>query len=112
MSKPSAAELEYMGSVTKLPCVCCDRPCEELHHPRDLHLGCGIGRKAPHDTVIPLCKFHHDEFHVGLPDYEPRTTFAYMANRMSWALDRARRMFGSSEPNSKVINLLQCWQLV
>ena len=22
-----------------------------------------MGRKAPHNTVIPLCKFHHDEFH-------------------------------------------------
>lgn len=52
-----------MARVAELPCVCCDRPCEELHHPRDLRLGCGMGRKAPHDTVIPLCKFHHDEFH-------------------------------------------------
>jgi hypothetical protein len=22
-----------------------------------------MGRKAPHDTVIPLYKFRHDEFH-------------------------------------------------
>jgi hypothetical protein len=22
-----------------------------------------MGRKAPHNTVIPPCKFHHDEFH-------------------------------------------------
>jgi hypothetical protein len=41
-----------------------------------------------------------------------RTTFASMEYLISFALDRARRMFGSSEPNSKVISLLQYWQLV
>jgi hypothetical protein len=43
--------------------VGCGGPCRELHHPRDLRPGCGMSRKSPHDTVIPLCKFHHDEFH-------------------------------------------------
>jgi hypothetical protein len=43
-----------------------------------------------------------------------RTIFASasMEYLISFALDRARRMFGSSEPNSKVISRLQCWQLV
>jgi hypothetical protein len=43
-----------------------------------------------------------------------RTAFvsASMEYLISFALDRARRMFGSSEPNSKVISLLQYWQLV
>jgi hypothetical protein len=63
MSKPSSAELKYMARVAELPCVCCDRNCEALHHPRELRLGCGMGWKAPQDTVIPLWKFHHDEFH-------------------------------------------------
>jgi hypothetical protein len=43
-----------------------------------------------------------------------RATFASasMEYLISFALDRARRMFGSSEPNSKVISRLQYWQLV
>jgi hypothetical protein len=50
---------------------------------------------------------------AGLPDQAGvRTTLASMADRMSLALDRARRMFGSSEPNSNVISRLQYWQLV
>jgi len=30
-----------------------------------------MGRKSPHDTVIPLCKHHHDEFHrIGKKPWE------------------------------------------
>jgi hypothetical protein len=36
---------------------------------------------------------------------------ASSADLISLALDNALRMFGSSEPNSKVMSLLQCWQL-
>jgi hypothetical protein len=49
----------------------------------------------------------------GLPDQAgSRTTLASMENLISRALDKARRMLGSSEPNSKVISRLQCWQFV
>jgi hypothetical protein len=72
-SKPSAAERAYMERVAELPCVCCGAPCEELHHPRSLALGCGMGMKAPHTTVIPLCKKHHDELHrIGKRPWEAR----------------------------------------
>jgi hypothetical protein len=33
------------------------------------------------------------------------------ADLISLALESARRMLGSSEPNSKVMSRLQCWQL-
>jgi len=36
---------------------------------------------------------------------------ASSADLISLALDSALRMLGSSEPNSKVMSLLQCWQL-
>ena len=91
MSKPTAAERDYMARVAELPCVCCDRPCEELLHPRDLRLGCGMRRKAPHDTVVPLCKFHHDEFHrLGKKPWE--TKFGEQMDH----LDRVRAMLNMS----------------
>lgn len=32
-----------------------------------------MGRKAPHNTVIPLCKLHHDEFHrLGKKSWEAK----------------------------------------
>jgi hypothetical protein len=48
--------LSYRASVVAVHAKSCIIP-------PDLRLGCGMGRKAPHDTVIPLCKLHHDEFH-------------------------------------------------
>jgi hypothetical protein len=36
-----------MERVAELSCVCCGAPCHELHHPRSLALGCGMGKKAP-----------------------------------------------------------------
>jgi hypothetical protein len=73
VSRPTTAELDYMRRVAELPCVCCGAPCEELHHPRSLALGCGMGMRAPHTMVIPLCKKHHDEFHrIGKRPWEAK----------------------------------------
>ena len=55
---PTVAEREYMGHAARLNCAargCMDYPVE-LHHPRH---GAGMGRRASHFDVIPLCPAHH-----------------------------------------------------
>lgn len=75
MSKPSAAERAHMSLVAELRCACrgCFSGCEELHHPRGLAFGTGMGLKASHMLVIPLCQKHHHEFHnLGRKTWEER----------------------------------------
>jgi predicted HNH restriction endonuclease len=52
-----------MALAAELPCQACGKASEQLHHPRSLALGCGMGLKAPHTAVIPLCFRCHEEFH-------------------------------------------------
>lgn len=55
------AERLHMDRVAGLGCILCirygyhDTPAE-LHHPRT---GIGVGRRASHTDVIPLCPYHH-----------------------------------------------------
>jgi len=56
-------ERAHMSKVASLGCVVCrrihgehDPGLVELHHPRS---GVGMGRRASHLDVLPLCVFHH-----------------------------------------------------
>jgi hypothetical protein len=59
--KPNKHEREHMNRVADLGCIAClnigypDSPAE-LHHPRT---GQGMGQRASHYDVIPLCPSHH-----------------------------------------------------
>ena len=61
MSNPTRAEKLHMSRVASLGCVLCrrlgynDTPAQN-HHPRN---GQGMGQRAPHSDVIPLCYEHH-----------------------------------------------------
>lgn len=50
------AEKAHMARVAQLPCIVCGRQPVELHHPRK---GAGLGRRASHFDVIPLCPENH-----------------------------------------------------
>ena len=57
------AERKHMSKVAELGCVVCRRlygPHDpgpvELHHPRH---GVGMGQRANHFDVLPLCVVHH-----------------------------------------------------
>lgn len=59
----TAAERKHMNAVAELGCVVCRRvygPHDpgpvELHHPRR---GTGMGQRANHSDVLPLCVPHH-----------------------------------------------------
>lgn len=64
---PSASELKYMCRVALLGCVVCRNEGlgfvpPQIHHLRvnpltGLHYG--MGQRAPHNHVIPLCEAHH-----------------------------------------------------
>jgi hypothetical protein len=55
------AEKKHMSAVAELGCAVCRRmgyegTPAELHHPRR---GTGMGQRASHFEVIPLCPRHH-----------------------------------------------------
>lgn len=57
----TADEKRYMSRVAELGCIVCLRmgyqgTPAELHHPRR---GTGMGQRASHYDVIPLCPEHH-----------------------------------------------------
>ena len=76
----SKAEKEHMARVAALSCVVCrnlglgDTPAT-VHHLRDKT---GVGRRASHYEVIPLCLLHHQTggyggaFHAGPAEWERR----------------------------------------
>lgn len=58
---PTMAEKAHMGRVAALGCLVCERPAE-IHHMKvnplsGLHLG--LGQRASHYHVLPLCPQHH-----------------------------------------------------
>jgi hypothetical protein len=57
----TVAKKKYMSKVAELGCAVCRRmgyegTPAELHHPRR---GTGLGQRASHYDVIPLCPEHH-----------------------------------------------------
>ena len=58
----TAEDRRHMDAVAQLGCVVCWRvdglfsPLVELHHPRR---GAGMGQRAAHEDVLPLCFEHH-----------------------------------------------------
>lgn len=58
----TAEDKRHMDAVAQLGCVVCWRvhglfqPLVELHHPRR---GAGMGQRAAHVNVLPLCVEHH-----------------------------------------------------
>lgn len=58
----TAEDRRHMDAVAQLGCVVCWRvhglfsPLVELHHPRR---GAGMGQRAAHQDVLPLCVEHH-----------------------------------------------------
>jgi hypothetical protein len=60
----NAAGRRHLQRVAALPCSICGAEYNvQAHHPRGIMWACGMGRKAPDDTAIPLCTVHHDEYH-------------------------------------------------
>jgi hypothetical protein len=59
--KSTVAEKKYMSKVAAIGCILCKRigyegTPAELHHPRR---GTGMGQRASHYDVLPLCPEHH-----------------------------------------------------
>lgn len=58
----TAEDRRHMDAVAQLGCIVCRRvmgifnPLVELHHPRK---GTGMGQRAAHQDVLPLCVEHH-----------------------------------------------------
>jgi hypothetical protein len=53
--RPTKSEREYMGRVAELGCIICRRPAQ-IHH---IRAGSGIGQRAAHTDILPLCSEHH-----------------------------------------------------
>lgn len=67
-------------------CIITGSPCEEVHHPKGLGWGCGMGQKAPDETAIPLIKRIHDEYHrIGVKSWEAKYGSHEDLLRKTWA---------------------------
>lgn len=78
--KPTAADKRHFSVVSGLGCIVClnngtpGTP-SEIHHPRSLG---GMGLKADHKFVLPLCPFHHrlggkgEAIHAGRKSWEEK----------------------------------------
>ena len=61
----------YMDAVKRLPCVACNAPADDPHHPHGVGFR-GAGTKTPDLWVIPLCRKCHDELHYDVHAWEQR----------------------------------------
>lgn len=59
----------YMDWVKTLPCVSCERPADDPHHPTGIGMK-GMGSKVPDYFVIPLCRNCHDALHHNVSGWE------------------------------------------
>jgi Putative HNHc nuclease len=63
----------HIAKLHELACVVTGSRCDEVHHPKGLGWGCGMGQKAPDETAIPLCRRVHDEYHrIGVKSWEAK----------------------------------------
>lgn len=63
---------DHLARVRVLPCCISGEPAEP-HHPKGLGWGTGMGQKAPDETVIPLSRGVHDEYHrIGVKSWETK----------------------------------------
>lgn len=70
----TAEEKCHMDKVAQLPCAVTSCGCVqvELHHPRR---GMGMGQRASHFDVIPLCARHHRIGGFGVALHAGQKTF-------------------------------------
>ena len=80
MAKKTKAEQQHMDKVASLGCIICkkegnDLSPAELHHIRDVTIT-GIGQRASHFQVIPLCVAHHrigkEAFHYSKKNFDTK----------------------------------------
>lgn len=66
------SDKEHLARVAALGCIICRQPAE-IHHIRHQQ---GMGRRAPHTEVLPLCPKHHrtgnrgEAIHAGRQSWE------------------------------------------
>ena len=72
------AEKDHLDAVAALGCLVCGAPANIHHLRRNPETGqhLGMGQRASHFHVIPLCQFHHQTggfgiaFHAGPREWE------------------------------------------
>jgi hypothetical protein len=93
MSKAmNKAEKAHVSAVVRLGCIVCrdmghqDSPAE-AHHPRH---GVGMGKKASHFDVIPLCPTHHRTGGPGIAIHAGRFTWESIFGTESELLEKVK----------------------
>lgn len=64
-------DASYTRWVKQLPCVCCNQPGDDPHHPYDVGFG-GGATKVPDYWVIPMTRHCHDQLHKDVRGWEER----------------------------------------
>lgn len=94
-------EKSHLSKVSALGCIACmlqgtpGTPAE-AHHPR---AGTGIGRKADHKSVLPLCPAHHrGTAHPQVPSiHMAKRAFIAQFGTEQELLEHVRRLIGAEE---------------
>lgn len=77
------AELEHLGRVKRMRCVCCDLMGRDQCSPTDVHhIRCN-GQPRSHWLVLPLC---HDDCHQGANGVEFTRTYLRILKMSEWDL--------------------------
>lgn len=90
------AEREHMTKVGRLGCIVCRNlrlgpTPAELHHPRH---GAGMGRKASHMDVIPICPKHHRTGGYGIAFHAGKQAWEAAFGTEADLLAQVRRLIG------------------
>ena len=83
-----SAVQRYKDAVAALGCLVCGAPAQ-LHHPRE---GVGAGQRESDWCVVPLCKGHHDMWHLKRGHF--KMIRKDIQNEMDMLAEVNRRMYG------------------
>lgn len=92
----TAAEKRHMAAVARLGCIVCRRlgygpTPAELHHPRSL---AGMGQRAGHMDVLPLCAPHHRTGGHGVALHAGQRTWEANFGTEAELLEKVREILG------------------
>ena len=88
--EPKFISKKYLEYIKKKPCLVCGQTPVDPHHMEAVGMG-GANKDGFKDyTFVPLCRFHHSEYHsTGIHYFEAR----YQINLWKDAFNLLRRYF-------------------
>lgn len=95
-------ERSHIIRVARIGCIACKKmghftPEVEIHHVR---MGNGVGQRASHFDVLPLCHVHHRTGPHGVAFHAGQRTWEAEYGTEAELLDQVRGLLGIKEPTA------------